>query len=133
MTPADFLASLALTPAQAQGLVELLRPPLARAAFYAGRDPEKTCAAIEEASALVNQMARGASEEPADQTKHDAEPPSASDLEAVARADGAAARAAGVPFHDNPHRKGAPFPRDWLYSAWEQGWMSDPSETPPHA
>lgn len=39
-----------------------------------------------------------------------------------AKREGAAAKAAGVHFHDNPYRKGPPKPTDWLYSAWEYGF-----------
>jgi hypothetical protein len=46
--------------------------------------------------------------------------------EAEAKIEGAAARAKGVPFHDNPYREGKVTERDWLYSAWEYGWSHGP-------
>ena len=42
--------------------------------------------------------------------------------ESAAEVEGAAARAAGVGFHDNPYRTGPSTARDWLYSAWEYGY-----------
>ena len=46
--------------------------------------------------------------------------------ECRAKREGAAAKVAGIHFHDNPYRKGPPTPDDWLYSAWEYGYSHGP-------
>jgi len=43
--------------------------------------------------------------------------------ECLAKKEGAKAKRDGVHFHDNPYRKGPPADTDWLYSAWEYGYV----------
>lgn len=43
--------------------------------------------------------------------------------EATAIVAGAQAKRDGIRFHDNPFRQGPPAPTDWLYGAWEFGYI----------